>query len=75
MIRNIAMLHSDRFYLAMKDRWSSIDVEQDKLLAAQIRKLEKQYTTIYGDLPDWGNLITNIWDFIKKLDRGDYDDN
>ena len=41
MIKKIDELETERFYLKMKDHWSSNDFEHDRELYYQIRELKK----------------------------------
>jgi hypothetical protein len=66
LLYEIACLHSRKFYLAMKDTWDWYDSNLDMEFSQQIRKLENEYKTTYGDLPEW-ELIDDVWDTIKTL--------
>lgn len=67
LLYEIVCLHSQRFFLAMEDRWGDREYELDDIWRLELMKLEKQYKLKYGDLPDWGNSIEKIWEIKAEL--------
>jgi hypothetical protein len=61
LLYKITCLHSDQFYLAMKDRWTTDDYIKNNQYEADIRQYETQYINTYGALPHWDGLIDNVW--------------
>ena len=67
LLYEIASWHSRQFYNAMNDHWTPTDVVFDSECTKNIEKLEVQYETLYGDLPEW-KYIDDVWAAMKELE-------
>lgn len=69
LLYKITCLHSSQFYLAMNDHWDAQDYTKDGEYTREINKLENEYKSTYGDLPNWNGLINNVWETQAELKR------
>ena len=66
LLYDIVKWHNRDFYNRMDDYWTEINYEIERECNRAIDGLEKEYTSKYGDLPEW-NTIDDVWTTLNTL--------